>query len=606
MITTILAASVRYFRKGLLVSLPFHAFFLGVLGVLVQTEFIGVLPTQGVLKSCFLSYDQLQQHFPQHFELANQLVWALRVAVVLAFLVGSWFYTRNKGRFKKWLENQSQNLHAKAAGHLLTTLAWLVIYLVVYCWSASSLSEHLHAKFQLWLTNGWLAHLSAQVVYFCFVHWKEVKAGFLSFLLKPDQPYNLTALRILFAGWSIVVYLEKLQYMMPTVELEQRVELPLIGLLVDVLPISGDIYTTVVYVGIAACVLIIIGFRTRTALVINFLCCLYIISVPNFFGKLWHDHMIIWVCWLLTISNCFDVLSVDAFLGKKTTVQSGNYTFPVRLVWLQFGVIYFWAGFYKFWDAGFDWALSDSMINQIQLEWVQNYDKIPAFRWDQWPMLVKFGGLIVVLFELAYFFLILFKRTRLLAIASALLMHEMIKKVLYIVFWKSLQVYYLAYFNFNWLIPKKFKAAVVEKDYSKIGLRLGLGLVGINFLFGLLSIDSYPFSAYPKYAAIIPDTVEIIHFEALDANGSEINVHELAEENGFRWENYGWVEYNLIQDSKKEDVSDRMKSYWQIWVSYNPELENCTSVKAILVRRPVSPEGKLQSDTLHVISTVVP
>jgi hypothetical protein len=46
------------------------------------------------------------------------------------------------------------------------------------------------------------------------------------------------------------------------------------------------------------------------------------------------------------------------------------YSVPIRWIWVHMGIIYFFAGIFKLWNSGFDWALSASMINQIQTEWV--------------------------------------------------------------------------------------------------------------------------------------------------------------------------------------------------------------------------------------------
>src|SRR5690606_29975785 len=122
------------------------------------------------------------------------------------------------------------------------------------------------------------------------------------------------------------------------------------------------------------------------------------------------------------------------------------------------------------WDSGFDWALSRSMVNQVQLEWLQHYDKIPFFRIDLYPALLYLGGMLVIAFELAYIFLLLKKHWRWFAVAGGVLMHSLINTFLYIQFFSKLWLFYFFYFDFNIFYRKRSVQAETVFQYSKKAL----------------------------------------------------------------------------------------------------------------------------------------
>ncbi|MEY3198821.1 MAG: Vitamin K-dependent gamma-carboxylase, partial [Bacteroidota bacterium] len=339
---------------------------------------------------------------------------------------------------------------------------------------------------------------------------------------------------------------------------------------------------------ILSSILVIIGWRTSTFMFINAITIFYVMATPNFFGKLWHEQIIIWISWIMALSNASNVWSFDAILKGKITKLSGNNTWPIRLIWLHFGLIYFWAGFYKIWDAGFDWALSDSMINQVQLEWLQHYDKIPEVRIDLYPFLLHFGGLSVIIFELLFPFFILIKSWRWLAFFGGLLMHNLLGYFMYISFLHFLQVFYIYFVDFNWMI--KNKGAEIDSKFTiNKKVKLGILILVLNLFAGMFNVNSYPFSAYPKYSALIPNKIQFIRFNAKN-NG--VDTFFEAKKSGFRWEDYGWLEYEIINKYKEgKFINNDLKDYWSIWKSKINNLKNCENIAVELCERHIKPEG---------------
>lgn len=464
----------------------------------------------------------------------------------------------------------------------------LVYYIGIYFLFKQNYNTNFY-DFQILISRGFLVQICFQIISNC-INYRQVFVDHLRrFFFTPQLPFSISILRILFFLYLIYIYVIKYLSVLPTVSLKNKVALPYIGWLIDILPVNAELYTYFSFIGIGCCAFIVIGFRTRFFLIINSLCVFYIMATPNFFGKLWHEQIVIWISWFFAFSSCYDVFSLDAILKKTAITKSANYTFPVRFVWIQFGILYFWAGFYKLWDSGFEWTFGSSMINQVQLEWVQAYDKVPGIRIDHYPIILYLGGLLVILFELTYILFILRPKWRWISVFGGLIMHNLIGYFMYISFLTLLQIFYVFYIDFNQFFTKFKETVAIEKCFSKLSFYSGIIILSINVFFGMFHIDSYPFSSYPSYSAIIPDKVKIIDFRS---NKLQQTVHQIGEANQFRWEDYGWLEDNLIEDFESgKNIQKRLENYWEIWKKRNPQLRVCDTIEVYLIERPVSPEG---------------
>ena len=67
------------------------------------------------------------------------------------------------------------------------------------------------------------------------------------------------------------------------------------------------------------------------------------------------------------------------------------------------GVIYFFAGFWKFVIGGITWGTGETMKDILYAQWFR-LDWMPFFRIDQYPFICKISGLGVMSFELAFIF----------------------------------------------------------------------------------------------------------------------------------------------------------------------------------------------------------
>jgi hypothetical protein len=442
-----------------------------------------------------------------------------------------------------------------------------------------------------------------------------VKQAAAEVLLPPSKAESLAVFRILFFTYVALFFIGKGSFYHDWIQANELSTIPLWGEASTLFGYIAPHYKTVYYLGIASSLLVAIGFYTRYLLLLNALLCFLVVATPNFFGKFWHNQIYIWIAWLFVASRCYDVWSVDAWWAKRRgkpfdTTPKIAYSIPIRWIWLHLGIIYFFAGIFKLWNSGFDWALSSSMINQIQTEWVQNYDQVPLPRIDHYPILVKIGGLCLILFEILFIFLLLKPATRLLAVLGGLSFHNLSAHYMYIGF-SDLQYSYITFLH-KIRRPFAFAPAPAPSQQSiwknlkwsttSMAFRIGLVVFSLNFLCGFFSIHTYPFSSYPTYSALVPDEIDLIHFVGFDEMGTEIDILAEAQKARFCRENCTIFETQIIEAWKNgQPVDTLVKNYWHLWRSNIPVLSEVKHLKVYYHRTPVQPERRQE----YIINTLI-
>ena len=111
-----------------------------------------------------------------------------------------------------------------------------------------------------------------------------------------------------------------------------------------------------------------LGVFTRLSTAGAFVLGTYLLGVPNSFGKVHHaDAILVWAMAVLAVSRCGDGFSVDALVRaarrprERLERASGEYTWPIRMMWLVMAVIFFSAGVSKIRHSGLRWVTSDAL-----------------------------------------------------------------------------------------------------------------------------------------------------------------------------------------------------------------------------------------------------
>jgi len=277
------------------------------------------------------------------------------------------------------------------------------------------------------------------------------------------SPINLAVLRVVIFGllWFEVERVNAVFYSALPAELL----MPPVGLnwFPHTLPVDPRTTEWVLLVARTTCLAAILGFLTRLAGPMAVLASAWIIAVPQLYGKVNHDHHVLWFAALLAVGPCADVLAVDGVAAALRRADRGDvraptpsraYALPILFIWILLGAVYFFPGFWKAWTTGFTWISPENLRHHMYLKW-QEFDGgwTPTLRIDGMPVLLALGAFCTVAFELSFIALVLSSRLRAFAALGGLCFHNACGYFLRIPFW-SLQVSYAALVDWGDVLPR--------------------------------------------------------------------------------------------------------------------------------------------------------
>ena len=279
----------------------------------------------------------------------------------------------------------------------------------------------------------------------------------VSFFAAVASPINLAVFRIvLFA--QLLVFGPKL-----AIELSHLPETALVpppgwGWFLNLLPPKPYLIEGLVWLFQVCCIAGLFGVFTRTAAAGASIIGLYVMGVPQFFGKIDHYHFLWWFTVLLATSPSGHALSVDSArkaMSPEITpaVPGRQYALPLRFAWLLIGLIYFFPGFWKFVISGTDWALSDNLKFKMYAKWFELGGWEPFFRLDHYPFLYKSGGILTMTLEMGFIFAMLWGPTRIAFILGGLIFHLTNDLFLHIHF-THLMVIYVVFLDWHTLFGR--------------------------------------------------------------------------------------------------------------------------------------------------------
>jgi hypothetical protein len=208
----------------------------------------------------------------------------------------------------------------------------------------------------------------------------------------------------------------------------------------SVIPVEPTLVLGMSVIFRVACVFGLLGLYTRVAAALALVTGLYVLGIPQFYGKINHYHHVLWFTALLVPSRCADVLSLDAlrrtrrWSGVNSPAPDRAYALPLRYAWILLGIVYFFPGVWKFAGEGFAWAFSENLKYRMHSVWFSR-SFTPFFRVDQYPLLYQGPGAFTLLFEIGFLFTLPFRSLRPWAAGAAFLFHESTRLVLAITFW---------------------------------------------------------------------------------------------------------------------------------------------------------------------------
>ena len=298
------------------------------------------------------------------------------------------------------------------------------------------------------------------------------------FVSARTSPYNLALFRILLFGTLLLLNVDTAaEYAKLPRALQDPP--PGIGPLKSVPIDTATVLLSSVLFQIA-CVTGLLGLYTRTSAAIATVTGWYLLGIPQLYGKVIHNHHLIWFTSLLAVSPAGDVLSLDAAKRAWRTPfvevprRTADYALPLRCVWLLIGLIYFFPGFWKFANEGIAWALSGNLKYRMYTLWFAADSFRPLFRLDRFPVLYQSAALATMFFEFGFIFTLPFQALRPWAAGAALLFHQSTQWFMNIYFW-TLPPLLFSLINLRaaarrlgrWLHPSPLHLAHKDEDWQR-------------------------------------------------------------------------------------------------------------------------------------------
>jgi predicted DCC family thiol-disulfide oxidoreductase YuxK len=157
-----------------------------------------------------------------------------------------------------------------------------------------------------------------------------------------------------------------------------------------------------------------IGLFTNLSCLVSAALGLYLLGLPHNFGQTYHfDAAIVLAFGVLAFSRCGDAWSIDALRRAARRPDrshivpcSGEYTWPIRIMWVTISLIFCAAGLAKLSTSGFEWVMSDQMALLLQRVQYHISDADPVTNWGSYvapiPWLARSFAATTIVVETLY------------------------------------------------------------------------------------------------------------------------------------------------------------------------------------------------------------
>jgi hypothetical protein len=185
---------------------------------------------------------------------------------------------------------------------------------------------------------------------------------FVDYWFEPAAPTNLCVSRVVFYGGLLALYWSEDFRNWGSVSPAFWMPLPAFKAL-GLHPLSVDSINVIQWVWRVALALSAIGLLSRVSMAVACVLGFYLLGLPHNFGHVYHfDALIVIAMLTLTCSRAGDAWSVDARrLRRAQPPPSGEYTWPIRLIWLSMAFVFVAAGLSKLRHGGIAWVASPNM-----------------------------------------------------------------------------------------------------------------------------------------------------------------------------------------------------------------------------------------------------
>jgi hypothetical protein len=286
-----------------------------------------------------------------------------------------------------------------------------------------------------------------------------------SFRFEKSSALNLAVARVVII--TTLVSKISLNYELSYSRLDRALIVPPLGWahLAAYVPRNPNLITILYVLFVAFGALAIVGLYGRLACCMTSAIGFYLLTLPQLFGKINHDHNLVLFGFILAASPCYDTFSVDAIRDALRAARHGHfltaptestvYADPLKAMMVLLGLIYFFPGAWKVGRAGVHWFSADNMRWMMARKLLEAPHVTSIQMWAMHhPLLLAMGAAFTPLFELGFLFAILSPRTRPYAAACGIAFHNLTALLMNISF-VSLQMCYVIFVDwtrvFSWI-----------------------------------------------------------------------------------------------------------------------------------------------------------
>jgi hypothetical protein len=329
---------------------------------------------------------------------------------------------------------------------------------------------------------------------FLWIAWPALKLRWQGFMSEPVRPQTLAVFRMVCFG--TLLYYPDYDVIISMSALPNGLLVPPPGwqwVLAHFSP-NTALLTWLIPTYQLAALAALVGFRTRWTALLTLIFGLWILGIPQFYGKINHYHHLLWFAGIAAFAPASQVWSVDSWY-KKVAFDPKQHRYYLALILLSMVVIYFFAGWWKVLGGGFMWIWGDAARLQMEAQLLRLSKDLPLW-WPTSPVFFKMSGLLTILFELSWGWWMLSRKSRPWALLAGMAFHITIYIVMDINFW-VLPVFYVIFLPFQRWFPEH----AVESSGSWVltkwhWTRLYMALI---VLFGFAHLDSWPLAVYPSF-----------------------------------------------------------------------------------------------------------
>ena len=264
---------------------------------------------------------------------------------------------------------------------------------------------------------------------------------------------------------------------------------PQLGGILTALPRDPTLVQCATWALVGACVAAAAGWRFRPSSIVVALLSLYVLGIPQLYGKVDHYHHLVWLAWLLACSPCADQLVLGR--SRRAPAASVRYGFPLRIAWVLIGCCYLFPGLAKLGESRI-WLSSGNLRGLLEVQQWAAHGGVSIPSWALLPMAAA-----TLVFEIGFLFAMFNRRLRPWFLVAGIAFHVGTFVTMRILFW-DLWILYVAFIDWSrWFGGTE---RTDPRDPARPTLAMSaLLLIGVGFTGFTGLVAAWPFASYPTF-----------------------------------------------------------------------------------------------------------